>query len=196
MQPLKKNVKKSIKKIDKSRNLSKNLKIKKNLQNCIGPTIRIGRESWCLPYAGFFYFLIEVDYIRYIVRSKPDRGGRLNTTERSDKAGLYGEGQQGRGGDKYERGRERVGEINVTTQRDNISLFVKKRLCQNMLWRKHLEAPKIRECFYQFVFPSLSELSVPCPCHLCCWTLKIILTVVTRPGGPLFSSSQTKQQIS
>ena len=20
---------------------------------CIGPTIRIGRESWCLPYAGF-----------------------------------------------------------------------------------------------------------------------------------------------
>ena len=24
------------------------------LQNCIGPTIRIGRESWCLPYAGFF----------------------------------------------------------------------------------------------------------------------------------------------
>ena len=25
------------------------------LQICIGPTIRIGRESWCLPYAGFFY---------------------------------------------------------------------------------------------------------------------------------------------
>ena len=25
------------------------------LQNCIGPTIRIGRESWCLPYAGFFF---------------------------------------------------------------------------------------------------------------------------------------------
>ena len=24
------------------------------LQNCIGPTIRIGQESWCLPYAGFF----------------------------------------------------------------------------------------------------------------------------------------------
>ena len=24
------------------------------LQICIGPTIRIGRESWCLPYAGFF----------------------------------------------------------------------------------------------------------------------------------------------
>ena len=23
------------------------------LQVCIGPIIRIGRESWCLPYAGF-----------------------------------------------------------------------------------------------------------------------------------------------
>ena len=26
----------------------------KPLQNCIGPTIRIGQESWCLLYAGFF----------------------------------------------------------------------------------------------------------------------------------------------
>ena len=25
------------------------------LQICIGTTIRIGRESWCLPYAGFFF---------------------------------------------------------------------------------------------------------------------------------------------
>ena len=24
------------------------------LQICIGPTIRIGQESWCLLYAGFF----------------------------------------------------------------------------------------------------------------------------------------------
>ena len=24
-------------------------------QICIGPTIRIGRESWCLPYAGVFF---------------------------------------------------------------------------------------------------------------------------------------------
>ena len=32
--------------IGRSRNLS---------QNCIGPTIRIVRESWCLPYAGFFF---------------------------------------------------------------------------------------------------------------------------------------------
>ena len=24
------------------------------LQICIGPIIRIGRENWCLPYAGFF----------------------------------------------------------------------------------------------------------------------------------------------
>ena len=26
----------------------------KPLQNCNGPTIRIGREILCLPYAGFF----------------------------------------------------------------------------------------------------------------------------------------------
>ena len=24
---------------------------------CIGPTIRIGRESWCLPYAGFLLYI-------------------------------------------------------------------------------------------------------------------------------------------
>ena len=29
------------------------------LQICIGPTIRIGRESWCLPYAGFFFYFVE-----------------------------------------------------------------------------------------------------------------------------------------
>ena len=31
------------------------------LQNCIGPTIRIGREILCLPYAEFFllYFLLQ-----------------------------------------------------------------------------------------------------------------------------------------
>ena len=27
------------------------------LGNCIGPTIRIGREILCLPYAGFFFHL-------------------------------------------------------------------------------------------------------------------------------------------
>ena len=27
------------------------------LQICIGPIIRIGRESWCLPYAGFFLII-------------------------------------------------------------------------------------------------------------------------------------------
>ena len=26
------------------------------LQICIGPIIRIGQESWCLPYAGFFHW--------------------------------------------------------------------------------------------------------------------------------------------
>ena len=28
------------------------------LQICIGPIIRIGRESWCLPYAGFLYIYV------------------------------------------------------------------------------------------------------------------------------------------
>ena len=32
------------------------------LQICIGPIIRIGRESWCLPYAGFFILLIIVEH--------------------------------------------------------------------------------------------------------------------------------------
>ena len=25
------------------------------IKNCIGPTISIGQERWCLPYAGFLY---------------------------------------------------------------------------------------------------------------------------------------------
>ena len=33
-------------------------KITQPLQICIGPTIRISRESWCLPYAGFFKLII------------------------------------------------------------------------------------------------------------------------------------------
>ena len=28
------------------------------LQICIGPIIRIGRESWCLPYAGFLVVVL------------------------------------------------------------------------------------------------------------------------------------------
>ena len=37
------------------KNNKKNIKkITQTLQICIGPTIRIGRKSWCLPYAGFF----------------------------------------------------------------------------------------------------------------------------------------------
>ena len=41
--------------------------ITQTLQNCIGPTIRIGREIRCLPYAGFFvihpihiYIIIDI----------------------------------------------------------------------------------------------------------------------------------------
>ena len=33
------------------------------LQICIGPTIRIGRESWCLPYAGFLYSLLRLGLV-------------------------------------------------------------------------------------------------------------------------------------
>ena len=33
------------------------------LQNCIGPTIRIGREILCLPYAGFLIVLIPKLYM-------------------------------------------------------------------------------------------------------------------------------------
>ena len=45
----KKKEKKRRKKKEKKR------KITQPLQICIGPSIRIGRESWCLPYAGFFF---------------------------------------------------------------------------------------------------------------------------------------------
>ena len=37
------------------------------LQICIGPSIHIGRESWCLPYAGFLQ-----DYSP-VVYSKPKK---------------------------------------------------------------------------------------------------------------------------
>ena len=30
------------------------------LQICIGPIIRIGRESWCLPYAVFFNYISKL----------------------------------------------------------------------------------------------------------------------------------------
>ena len=33
------------------------IQIMQPLQNCIGPTIRIGREILCLPYAGFLISL-------------------------------------------------------------------------------------------------------------------------------------------
>ena len=38
------------------------------LQTCIGPIIRIGRESWCLPYAGFLLLIWAIT-----------KGSRLNT---------------------------------------------------------------------------------------------------------------------
>ena len=33
------------------------------LQNCIGPTIHIGREILCLPYAGFFMYTVATDCV-------------------------------------------------------------------------------------------------------------------------------------
>ena len=38
----------------------KKKKILQPLQICIGPTISIGRGSWCVPYVGFFLFLLIV----------------------------------------------------------------------------------------------------------------------------------------
>ena len=32
------------------------------LQICIGHIIRIGRESWCLPYAGFFLKVTAISF--------------------------------------------------------------------------------------------------------------------------------------
>ena len=40
-------------------NFVKILKTSQPLQICIGSTIRIGRESWCLPYAGFLSFYLK-----------------------------------------------------------------------------------------------------------------------------------------
>ena len=47
------------------------------LQNCIGPTIRIGRESLYLLYAGFFLllllkFILFFPFTYYIFRNKLD----------------------------------------------------------------------------------------------------------------------------
>ena len=48
------------------------------LQICIGPTILIGRESWCLPYAGFLNIHLNIHkkyrkFIHYekLVSNKP-----------------------------------------------------------------------------------------------------------------------------
>ena len=53
------------------------------LQICIGPIIRIGRESWCLPYAGFLNTVllkIGLLVILTFLRSKLDRKLHLNLT--------------------------------------------------------------------------------------------------------------------
>ena len=48
------------------------------LQICIGPSIRIGRESWCLPYAGFFLeqpILLDV-FLQTCLKSNEVRGSQ------------------------------------------------------------------------------------------------------------------------
>ena len=40
----------------------KKKKIMKPLKICISPTIRIGQEGWCLPYARFFKLYFESVY--------------------------------------------------------------------------------------------------------------------------------------
>ena len=39
------------------------------LQICIGPTIRIGQESWCLPYAGFLLNALDIVNIQNIIKN-------------------------------------------------------------------------------------------------------------------------------
>ena len=47
-------------------------KITQPLQICIGPAIRIGRESWCLPYAEFLPFERRLEYLKdYFKRALP-----------------------------------------------------------------------------------------------------------------------------
>ena len=57
------------------------------LKICIGPTIRIGRESWCLPYAGFFSAeLKKLDrYVKkeYRQKGKSTKYLRLKTADDS-----------------------------------------------------------------------------------------------------------------
>ena len=40
------------------------------LKICIGPTIRIGRESWCLPYAGFFLYAHNSSFLSLRLKGK------------------------------------------------------------------------------------------------------------------------------
>ena len=52
----------------------KNMKI---LQNCIGPTIRIGQEIQCLPYAGFLSTDCFLSLIHFWLFCKPSLIGQL-----------------------------------------------------------------------------------------------------------------------
>ena len=49
------------------------------LQICIGNIIRIGRESWCLPYAGFFYW--KKTFCSFFLRNIKSLGKLQTVTE-------------------------------------------------------------------------------------------------------------------
>ena len=38
------------------------------VKNCIGPTIRIGQEILCIPYAGFFWYTVHSTKQNYITK--------------------------------------------------------------------------------------------------------------------------------
>ena len=47
------------------------------LENCIGPIIRIGRESWCLPYAGFLYSRLAPELVSRNVKKRKSLGATV-----------------------------------------------------------------------------------------------------------------------
>ena len=54
-------------------------KIYQPLQICIGSTIRIGRESWCLPYAGFWGYWRETRIFHSSKKNSSSIGESIHT---------------------------------------------------------------------------------------------------------------------
>ena len=62
----------------------KKQKIMQLLQSCIGPSIRISQESWCLPYAGFLVLVHHETLVRYL-KDPPNLNGLGNRQKKSSK---------------------------------------------------------------------------------------------------------------